>query len=91
ALLMRGFLKSLRDVPRRPDVALFYNAGVKLCCEGSPALDDLRALEARGVEILACGTCLNYFGLADRLAAGRVTDMLEIAGRLVGAGTIVRP
>jgi len=91
ALLLRGFLKSQLDVPRRADLMIFYNSGVKLCCEGSPVLEDLRALAGAGIEIIACGTCLNYFGLADRLAVGRVTDMLEIAGKLAGAGTIVRP
>jgi hypothetical protein len=54
-------------------------------------LDDLRTLEGAGVEIITCGTCLNYFELVQRLAVGRVTDMLEIAGRLAGAGSIVRP
>ena len=73
------------------EVNSFFNSGVKLCCEGSPLLDDLRALEAAGVEVIACGTCLNFFELVDRLAVGRVTDMLEIAGRLAGAGSIVRP
>ena len=91
ALLMRSFLKTQAQLERRPDTIVFYNRGVTLCCEGSPLLDDLRALEDAGVEIIACGTCLNFFELVDRLAVGRVTDMLEIAGRLAGAGSIVRP
>jgi len=91
ALLMRSFLKTQSQLERKPDAVLFYNDGVKLCCEGSVLLDDLRALEAAGVEIIACGTCLNFFDLADQLRVGRVTDMLEIASRLADAGTIVRP
>jgi selenium metabolism protein YedF len=91
APLPRSFLKPPAQLEHRPDSIVFYNRGVSLCCEGSPLLDDLRALEEAGVEIIACGTCLNYFNLADRLAVGRVTDMLEIAGRLAGAGSIVRP
>lgn len=90
-LLLRSFLKTQLQLERRPDAVLFYNAGVRLCCEGSVLLDDLRALEATGVEVIACGTCLNYFDLADRLAVGRVTDMLEIATRLAEAGSVVRP
>ena len=58
---------------------------------GIALVDDLLSLEQSGVEIIACGTCLNFFGLADRLAVGRVTDMLEIASRLAAAGSIVRP
>jgi len=90
-LLLRSFLKTLVQLDRAPDAVLFYNDGVKLCCEGSQLLDDLRTLEQTGVEIIACGTCLNFFDLADRLEVGRVTDMLEIASRLAAAGSIVRP
>jgi selenium metabolism protein YedF len=91
ALLLRSFLKTQAQLDRRPDAIVFYNRGVFLCCEGSPLLDDLRALGEAGVELIACGTCLNYFELGDRLAVGRVTDMLEIASRLAAAGSIVRP
>jgi selenium metabolism protein YedF len=90
-LLLRSFIKTQPELDTVPDAIIFYNSGVKLCCEGSLLLDDLRALEASGIEIIACGTCLNYFELADRLAVGRVTDMLEIAGRLAAAGRVVRP
>ena len=91
ALLLRSFLKTQAELERKPDAILFYNDGVKLCCEGSYLLDDLRGLEAAGVEIIACGTCLNFFELGEQLRVGRVTDMLEIAGRLADAGSIVRP
>ena len=91
ALLLRSFVKTQAELERKPNAVLFYNDGVKLCCEGSYLVDDLRGLEAAGVEIIACGTCLNFFELGDQLRVGRVTDMLEIAGRLADAGSIVRP
>ena len=91
ALLLRSFLKTQAELERRPNAIIFYNDGVKLCCEGSLLLDDLRALERAGIEIIACGTCLNFFELGDRLRVGRVTDMLEIASQLADAGLIVRP
>jgi len=91
ALLLRSFLKTQAQLENKPDAIIFYNDGVKLCCEGSLLLDDLRALESSGVEIIACGTCLNFFQLGDELRVGRVTDMLEIASRLADAGSIVRP
>ena len=91
ALLMRSFIKTQADLEDKPDAMIFYNAGVKLCCEGSLLLDDIRGLETSGIEIIACGTCLNYFELGNKLAVGRVTDMLEIAGRLASAGSVVRP
>jgi selenium metabolism protein YedF len=90
-LLLRSFVKTQAELENPPEAILFYNNGVRLCCEGSLLLDDLRALETSGIEIIACGTCLNFFELADELAVGRVTDMLEIAGRLAGAGRVVRP
>ncbi len=90
-LLLRSFLKTQLELGERPDTLVFYNAGVKLCCAESILLQDLRRLEAEGVEILACGTCLNFFGLQEQLAVGRVTDMLEIATRLAGAARVVRP
>ena len=91
ALLLRSFVKTQIELDSKPDVIIFYNAGVKLCCEGSLLLDDIIGLKASGIEIIVCGTCLNYFELGDQLAVGRVTDMLEIAGRLAAAARVVRP
>ncbi len=90
-LLLRSFLKTLGQLEEKPDAVIFYNEGVKLCCEGSDLLETLRGLEEQGIEIIACGTCLNWFELAPRLAVGRGTDMLEIAERLAGAARLVRP
>jgi len=91
ALLMRAFLKTQAQLEQRPETILFYNTGVKLCCEGSLLIDDLKGLQAAGIDIIACGTCLNFFQLADQLAVGRGTDMLEMATHLATAGRIVRP
>ena len=91
ALLMRSFLKTQSQLDRKPEAILFYNDGVKLCCEGSLLLEDLRNLESAGIEIIVCGTCLNFFELGGSLEVGRVTDMLEIASRLADAGSVVRP
>jgi selenium metabolism protein YedF len=90
-LLLRSFIKTQSQLGRQPDAIIFYNEGVKLCCSDSILLDDLRDLESLGVEIIACGTCLNFFQLGEQLQVGRVTDMLEIAERLAEAGAIVRP
>lgn len=89
--LMKGFLFALGQLPRLPETVLFYNGGARLTVEGSDSLEDLRALEERGVEILTCGTCLNYYGLTEKLAVGSVTNMYAIAEKLAGAGKVVRP
>jgi selenium metabolism protein YedF len=88
-LLVRGFFHTLGEVEPLPQTAIFFNTGVKLACQGSPVLDDLRALEGQGLEILVCGTCLNYFELTDDLAAGQVSNMYDIAETMLRAGKVV--
>ena len=90
-LLMRSYLKTLLQLEEKPALVMFYNTGVRLCCEGSPLLEDLAEFESAGIEIIACATCLSFFELGDQLAIGRVTDMLEIATRLHEAGRVIRP
>ena len=89
--LMKGFLFAVTQLPRLPETMLFYNGGAKLTVEGSDALEDLRALEERGVEILTCGTCLNYYGLTEKLAVGSATNMYTIVEKLAGAGKVIKP
>lgn len=88
-ILIRGFLHTLNEVEPLPDTLIFINTGVKLTVEGSLVLEDLKALEEKGVEILICGTCLNYFGLTDKVAVGSVSNMYSIAEKLLGAGKII--
>jgi selenium metabolism protein YedF len=88
-ILMRAWMHTLTEVAPRPDVLIFLNTGVRLVAEGSPVLDDLRALAAQGVRILACGTCLGYFSLKEKVAVGTVSNMYTIAETLLGAGKVV--
>ncbi len=76
--LIVKFIQQLAGLSPRPAVLTFYNSGVKLLVAASPVIEALRALEADGVELLACGTCLDHFGIRDKLAVGRVSDMREI-------------
>ena len=88
ALLMRGFLYTLTEAEILPARVILMNGGVRLAVEGSDSLVNLRRLADRGVEVLACGTCLEFYQLKDALAVGRVTNMYEIAGLLLQGGTI---
>lgn len=90
-LLMKGFVYALTQQDRLPKTVLLYNSGAYLSCEGSENLEDLKSLEAQGVEILTCGTCLNHYGLAEKLKVGGVTNMYEITERMTAAGLLVRP
>ena len=89
--LMKGFLFALGQLPQPPGTILFYNGGAHLTCEGSASLEDLRALAAKGTEILTCGTCLNYYGLTEKLAVGGVTNMYAIVEKLANAGKVIKP
>jgi hypothetical protein len=68
---------------------LFYNAGVKLLVNGAPCLDGLRSLEHEGTDLLACGTCVDHYGLRDQIAAGHITDMCEIVETINAAPKVV--
>ena len=89
--LLKAFVFALTQQDRLPKTVLFYNGGASLSCEGSPMLEDLKALEAQGVEILTCGTCLNFYGLTEKLAVGSVTNMYTIVEKLTQAGNVVKP
>ena len=91
AVLIKGFLYALTQQEQLPSTILFYNGGAALTCEGSASIEDLKSLEALGVEILTCGTCLNYYKLSDKLLVGGVTNMYEITERLTQADLVVRP
>ena len=90
-ILMRAFIKTLGDLDPPPAKAMFLNAGVRWTTAGSDLLDDLRRLHQRGVEVLSCGTCLDYFKLLDKLEVGRVTNMFEIVASLAAADRVLRP
>ena len=91
AVLIKGFLFAVSRLETLPKTVLFYNGGAKLTTEGSASLEDLRLMEQQGVEILTCGTCLNYYGLTDQLAVGSATDMYTIVERLSRAEKVIKP
>lgn len=90
-LLMKNFLFTLAELETVPDVLLFVNAGVKLTTVGSETLEALEKLACLGADIASCGLCLDFFHLKEKLAVGRVTNMLDIAETLQKAGRIIRP
>jgi selenium metabolism protein YedF len=91
AILMKSFLFSLKELNPLPWRVLFVNAGVRLSCEGSELLPHLKELEDRGVEILSCGTCLDFFHLKERLRVGKITNMFEIVSTLSESTAVLKP
>lgn len=89
-VLMKGFIYALSQLDELPQTILFYNGGATLTTEDSASLEDLKTMEAQGVEILTCGTCLDYYGLKDKLAVGSVTNMYTIVEKLNNADKIIK-
>jgi len=83
AVLMKNFLYSLARTAEKPPAVHFMNGGVRLTCEGSNSLDDIRLLAEQGVAIKVCGTCLDFLGLTDSLAVGEVGTMPDAVAALI--------
>lgn len=90
-VLIKSFIFAVTQMDTLPKTMLFYNGGATLTTEGSDSLEDLKSLEAQGVEIQTCGTCLDYYGLKEKLAVGTVTNMYSIVETLAGASRIIKP
>jgi selenium metabolism protein YedF len=89
-VLIKGFFHALGEVSPRPDALIFFNAGVKLTAEGSEVLEDLSSLEEKGITLLVCGTCLDFYGLKEKIRAGMVSNMYDIAETMLSAGKVIR-
>lgn len=90
-VLVKGFIFAVTQLDELPKTMLFYNGGATLTTEGSDSLADLKLLEEQGVEILTCGTCLDYYGLKEKLCVGSVTNMYTIVETMHAADQIIRP
>lgn len=88
-ILMRNFLYSVARNEDKPKAIMLMNEGVRLACEGSESLDDLRLLVADGVPVKACGTCLDFLGLKDSLAVGEIGAMADSVAALLGADDVL--
>ena len=89
--LMKAFVFALTKQDKLPDTILCYNTGAYLTCEGADTLEDLKLLESEGVTVLTCGTCLDFYGLKEKLAVGGVTNMYDIVERMENAAQIIKP
>lgn len=89
ARLMANFLATLPELGPALWRVILVNAGVRLTTADSPVLDALRRLEAEGVEILVCGTCLDFFGLLAAKAVGQTTTMLDVVTSLQVADKVI--
>ena len=87
--LMTAFIYTLTETSNPPRRLVFMNSGVKLCVKGAETVENLMKLNKMGIEILVCGTCLNYFGLSDQLAVGTVSNMYDIVDSFLGQDSFI--
>ncbi|MCI5147906.1 MAG: sulfurtransferase-like selenium metabolism protein YedF [Candidatus Electrothrix sp. MAN1_4] len=89
--LLQTYVQTIHKIEPLPEKILLYNEGVRLVAEDSGALQALANLQEQGVEILACGTCLNYYELTSALKVGKITDMYAIMSTVNQAAKVVTP
>jgi len=89
--LMKGYIYALTEQNPLPQTVVMYNNGAKLAVPGSDSLADLKLLESQGVEVMTCGTCLNHYGLTEKLGVGTITNMYAIAEKFTDATKVIRP
>lgn len=87
--LMKAFLYSCTESEDMPAAVVLMNTGVRLATENDEAISHLKKLEELGTEVVACGTCLDYYGLKEQLKVGRVSNMFEIQSILSSADRLV--
>lgn len=88
-ILIKSYFYTIVEGDQKPAAILLANGGAKLSCVGSTVLDHLKTLEAQGVEILTCGTCLDYFQLKESLEVGTITNMYSISDRIAKASKVI--
>lgn len=91
SFLMKAFLKTLLDIETLPSRLILVNSGVQLAAEGSKVLETLQTLSERGVEIICCGTCIEFYELKGKVRVGRISNMYEIIESMMKADRVIRP
>ena len=90
-LLVKGYLNTLRELDNKPTAIILYNGGALVANQGSGSEAALKALEADGVDVIVCGACVDFFAIKETLAAGRISNMYEIAEKIAHTGHVVYP
>lgn len=90
-VLIKGFIYALTEAETLPKTVLLYNKGVLLASTFEDTVKDLKVLEERGVEILSCGTCANFYHVQDQIKVGTLTNMYTILERQMKAAKVIKP
>jgi selenium metabolism protein YedF len=90
-ILMKVFINTIKETRPLPSHVVFYNTGILLTVEGSSVIESLKELETKGVAILVCGTCADYFKKKETVRVGSISNMYTILETLTAAGHIIQP
>ena len=90
-ILLRNFLLTLAELEIPPATIYFINDGVKLTVAGADTVEIMQKLADLGIDLAACGLCLDFFKLREQVAVGRITNMLDIVQGMANAGSVLRP
>lgn len=88
-ILMKSFIYTVKETSPYPKAILFYNAGVRLTCKDSDVIEDLIYLEKAGVDIISCGTCLDFYGIKEGLMVGSISNMYSIYETMKNASNTI--
>jgi selenium metabolism protein YedF len=89
--LIASYVNILTELDTLPSAVVCYNGGVRLALADSPVVDTLAELERRGVEVILCGTCMDFFDIKGKTRAGIIGDMYKIANLIAGASSVFKP
>ena len=89
--LLQNYVKTIKELSHLPGKIFFYNGGVKIVATDNKAVEAVIEMEQRGVEIWACGTCLEFFHLEKELKIGKITNMFDIVNSMAKASRIMSP
>jgi selenium metabolism protein YedF len=91
SFLMKAFLKTLLDLETQPNRLILVNSGVRLAAEDSKVLESLRGLSEKGVEIVCCGTCIDFYELKGKTKVGVISNMYDIVQSMLEADRVIKP
>ncbi len=91
AILMKGFVNTIKEITPLPEKIVFYNSGVMLTANDSPVIESIKELEKSGVQIVVCGTCADFYKIKEKMGAGTISNMYNILEILTKAGKVVCP
>ena len=89
--LMKAFIFALTNQDEAPEKVICYNKGAYLTTEDPDTIKDLKSLEEAGTTVMTCGTCLDFYGLKEKLQVGIISNMYDIVEAQMNASLIIRP